>query len=468
MLPDAFRTRMEKLLGGEFPAFLEGYTHPAEAGLRVNTLKIAIADFVNIATAPIEAIPWCPAGFRILEVDRENLRLGRHPYHAAGLYYIQDPSAMAVAEIVNPQPGERVLDLAAAPGGKTTHLAALMEGKGILVANEVHPQRVWTLAENLERWGVRNAVVMNESPQRLENHFGDYFDRVLLDAPCSGEGMFRKNEEALKAWSPELVKSCAARQRELLDTAAGMVRAGGYLAYSTCTFAPEENEQVVEEFLIRNSKQFSLVDIPDRPGFSRGDANWTENGPEDKHYLRRAVRLWHHHGAAEGHFVALFQRDGNQTAKNARYPYPKLPNESRLALTKFIHDSLNEGVKIERVSLQGSYLYEVPEGMPNLEGLRIIHPGWWVGVMKKNRMEPTHALALGLKRTQVRQNIDFGVDEPGLRAYLRGESLPDPGPDGWVLVNIRTENEALSFPIGWGKRSQGVLKNFYPRGLRQN
>jgi 16S rRNA C967 or C1407 C5-methylase (RsmB/RsmF family) len=244
-LPPTFLLRMQKLLGSEYAAFLASYQQTPVTGLRLNTLKLSKAAWETLTPYPLSPVPWCPAGSVIAPTISGPYPIppGKHPYHAAGLYYLQDPSAMGAAELLAPQPGERVLDLAAAPGGKTTHLAALMADEGILVANEIHPQRTWDLAENLERCGVRHAAILNEPPARLAEHFGPFFDRVLLDAPCSGEGMFRKNPIARQEWKPGLVASCALRQAEILAHAASLVRPGGWLAYTTCTFAPEENEE---------------------------------------------------------------------------------------------------------------------------------------------------------------------------------------------------------------------------------
>ena len=221
-IPPAFLERMHSLLGDEFADFLECYNQPPASGLRVNTLKLTPAEFVQLSSLELSPVAWCPAAFHL----PENAQPGKHPQHAAGLYYLQDPSAMLAAETLRPVPGERVLDLAAAPGGKATHLAALLQGQGSLVANEIHPRRVWELAENLERWGAANVTITNETPERLAEAFGAIFDKVLLDAPCSGEGMFRKSEPARQAWSPGLVESCARRQALLLDQARGTGAAG--------------------------------------------------------------------------------------------------------------------------------------------------------------------------------------------------------------------------------------------------
>ena len=237
---------MERLLGGEYPAFLASYAERPSVGLRVNTLKTTPEVFHQIAPFELAPVPWCAAGFTIVGDDIE---AGKHPFHAAGLYYLQDPSAMAVAELLDPQPGERVLDLASAPGGKATHIAAQMQGQGLLVANEIHPKRAWELASNLERWGAANVTITNETPERLAERFEGFFDRVLVDAPCSGEGMMRKGEAARVEWASELIHGCALRQSGILEHAARLVQPGGRLVYSTCTFNPEENEGTVARFL---------------------------------------------------------------------------------------------------------------------------------------------------------------------------------------------------------------------------
>jgi len=265
-IPVAFLERMERLLGGEYPAFLASYDERPSVGLRVNTLKIAPEVFRQIAPFELTPVPWCAAGFTIVEGDVEP---GKHPYHPAGLYYLQDPSAMAVAELLDPQPGERVLDLASAPGGKATHIAAKMQGQGLLVANEIHSKRAWELASNLERWGVANVAITHETPERLAERFEGFFDRVLVDAPCSGEGMMRKGTAARIEWAPELIRGCTFRQADILEHAARLVRPSGWLAYSTCTFNPEENEGTVSHFIAARP-DFELVEPPRQPGFTPG------------------------------------------------------------------------------------------------------------------------------------------------------------------------------------------------------
>lgn len=456
-LPPLFLARMEALLGQEYAAFYASYQQTPHAGLRVNTLKISPAAFAALSPFSLQPLPWSRAAFLLAD---EGPRPGKHPYYAAGLYYVQDPSAMAAAELLQPQPGERVLDLAAAPGGKSTHLASLMQHQGVLVSNEIHSQRVWDLAENLERWGAQNSVVLNETPARLAQHLPAFFDRVLVDAPCSGEGMFRKSDSARRDWSPELVQGCALRQGPILRQAARLVRPGGWLAYATCTFAPEENEGVVAAFL-RQHPHFELVDVACQPGFAPGQPAWL--APPGPAALRRAVRLWPHTGPGEGHFVALLHyRDAAEAPPTAPTMTRTPPGRQVWAwYTEFCQKVLVEMPAADNIHQAGSFLYQTLPGAPELQGLRAIHPGRWLGVIKKNRFEPSHALAMSLPAAAVRHTLDMRADDPDVLAYLRGQTLRRSGPDGWLLVTVD------GYPLGWGKRVAGVIKNHYPRGLRR-
>lgn len=457
-LPPAFLQRMQQLLGDEFKPFLESYQRSPSLGLRINPLKISPQDFLKITPFPLSPVPWCPTGFVVQSPEIHSP--GKHPYHAAGLYYIQEPSAMIVAELLNPQPGERVLDLAAAPGGKTTHLAALMKNEGLLIANEIRLKRIWGLVGNLERWGVRNTVITNESPPRLVNVLEGFFDKVLLDAPCSGEGMFRKDKAARLEWSSEMVHSCAIRQTAILNDAARLVRPGGMLVYSTCTFAPEENEGVIAKFLMEHP-YFELVAPPSSTYTSRGRPEWVDKSldPSLVASLAKTVRLWPHHGIGEGHFVAILQRV-DTGEKRSYQPAPTLKPSLRVMdlFRDFCHNTLKDVTWITNLAQIGERLYQIPAHLPALPGLRIIHPGLWLGSLRKNRFEPSHALSMCLTRDQVRLIIQCDYEE-AIR-YLRGETLHREGEEGWVLVTID------NFPLGWGKRTQGIIKNFYPKALR--
>lgn len=526
-IPEAFLERMAGLLGAEYGAFLASYDAPASVGLRVNTLKISVEAFCALAPFDLTPVPWCPAGCVVKtspptpplrgEGRRSppslagkgvgGLGPGKHPYHAAGLYYLQDLSAMAVAELLDPQPGERVLDLAAAPGGKATHIASLMRGEGLLIANEIHPQRAWELAGNLERWGARNVAVTNETPERLAERFPGFFDRVLVDAPCSGEGMLRKGEAARREWAPALVRGCALRQTGILAHAALLVRPGGRLVYSTCTFNPEENEGTVARFLT-DHPDFALVEPPRQPGFSPGRPEWIGAGADlasgprtadlgagleasaglvvparnrlkprlqpvpsaassatdvlQMSSLSRAVRLWPHLAPGEGHFIAVLERAADGPADPPIKPgMPASPPRAAAAAYRtFCADHLAAAPAAERLALIGSYLYALPAALPDLTGLRCLHPGWWLGTIKKDRFEPSHALALGLRPEDARRVLALPADAPELAAYLRGELFRSPGEDGWTLVCVD------GHPLGWGKRVKGAIKSHYPRGLR--
>jgi 16S rRNA C967 or C1407 C5-methylase (RsmB/RsmF family)/NOL1/NOP2/fmu family ribosome biogenesis protein len=450
---------MQNQLGDEYQDFLASYHHPPDIGLRVNTLKLTADQFEAISPFPLTNIPWVPSGFLV----PPDMRPGKHPYHAAGLYYLQDPSAMAVAELTAPQPGERVLDLAAAPGGKTTHMASLMAGEGLLVANDLHPRRSQVLAKNLERWGAHNVVVLNETPSRLVEKFGAYFDRVIVDAPCSGEGMFRKDPAARSEWMPKLVESCAVRQDAILSDAAKLVRQGGVLSYATCTFAPQENEGTIARFL-DSHPAFELFDPPQFSGFSTGRPDWLNEVSSQSHNLQRTVRLWPHRTVGEGHFIALLQKSDKGQDKAVGQisdpPYD-LPPESRDYFYQFLSETLHWRPNEDHLAQMGSHLYQMPAACPDLRGLKVVHWGWWLGTMKVKRFEPSHALSMGLTSQDFSNVFPLELDNPAVERYLKGEVLSSPGIDGWVLVTLD------GFPMGWGKRVQGRLKTHLPKWLRQ-
>lgn len=462
-LPADFLIRMQQYLGQEFKVFVATYAEPRTQGLRANTLKLAGQTLLNLVPWSLQPVPWTRDGFYFAE----EVRPGRHPYHAAGLYYIQEPSAMAVAAALAPEPGQKVLDLCAAPGGKSTHLAALLRGEGLLVANEIHPGRVKILAENLERWGVKNVVVTNETPEKLARVFSGFFDRILVDAPCSGEGMFRKDPEACNEWSVESVTHCAGRQLEILEQAAGLLKPGGILAYSTCTFAPEENEGVLAKFLCSHP-EFSILKVPGFPGFAPGQPQWVGAGPE----LTGATRLWPHRLKGEGHFLALLlktessgldeQAEKQLARKLSRKPDKQLTTDLKSKLD-YYYSFARENLTVlpqGEFTFYGDNLYLVPPGVPNLGGLKVTRPGWHLGVVKKNRFAPSHALALSLTAGQTKRNTDLPGGAPETLSYLRGEALAIPGDKGWTLVTVD------GYPLGWGKQDGTLLKNHYPKGLR--
>lgn len=429
MLPEAFLQRMEAQLGSEYPAFLESLERPRAVALRFNPMKgeRPVLPFVG---APV---PWEPEGFYY---DPQT-RPGLHVYHEAGVYYLQEASAMAPVALLDPKPGERVCDLCAAPGGKTTQIAGRMLGQGFLMCNEINPKRAKILSRNIERMGVANALVTNEHPETLASRFPGFFDRVLVDAPCSGEGMFRKEEAAVTDWSQETVQMCARRQREILDSAARLVRPGGRLVYSTCTFAPEEDEETVAAFLEAHP-EFAPEPV-EAPWFVPGE--------------NASYRMWPHKLLGEGHFAAVLRKTQGESGEVPACPGEKCPKAWE-SFAKELDITLPEG---KAVSF-GQSLYWAPMELPELNRLKVLRPGLELGTERKGRFEPAHALALWLKTCAVTES--FPPESPEMKAYLHGDVVPS-GEKGWCLV------QAGGYAIGWGKGDGSVLKNHYPKGLRR-
>ena len=429
MLPEAFLQRMEAQLGSEYPAFLESLERPRAVALRFNPMKEE-RPMLPFVGAPV---PWEPEGFYY---DPET-RPGLHVYHEAGVYYLQEASAMAPVALLDPKPGERVCDLCAAPGGKTTQIAGRMLGQGFLVCNEINPKRAKILSRNIERMGVANALVTNEHPEMLASRFPGFFDRVLVDAPCSGEGMFRKEEAAVTDWSQETVQMCARRQREILDSAARLVRPGGRLVYSTCTFAPEEDEETVAAFLEAHP-EFTPEPV-EAPWFVPGE--------------NASYRMWPHKLLGEGHFAAVLRKTQGESGEVPACSGEKCPKAWE-SFAKELDITLPEG---KAVSF-GQSLYWAPMELPELNRLKVLRPGLELGTERKGRFEPAHALALWLKTCAVAES--FPPESPEMKAYLHGDVVPS-GKKGWCLV------QAGGYAIGWGKGDGSVLKNHYPKGLRR-
>lgn len=434
-LPQDFIARMQEDLGEEAGAFLESLKEEAVTSLRVNPLKVpggedAVEHFRKVAPfSTLESVSWEKNGFYYKEPDQP----GKHPMHEAGVYYIQEASAMLPVTLLAPAPGERILDLCAAPGGKTTQIAAAMEDQGLLVTNEVNGERARILAENVERMGIGNALVLNESVQHLSAAFPSCFDRILVDAPCSGEGMFRKNALACDEWSLAATAECALRQREILDHASVMLRPGGRLVYSTCTFAKAEDEECMDRFLDEHP-EFTLV---------------------SRH------RIWPHKERGEGHFAAVLVKSGD--AQPAPFRKDKLTSVTDKKLESF-REFWEGNVRLpmpEQVLLFGDQVYRTPAEMPSLHGLKVLRGGLHLGTLKKNRFEPSHALGLYLKPEDAVHVADLTDRENELTAYLNGMTLNLEGDKGWYLVVCN------GYSFGWGKLAGSVLKNHYPIGLRK-
>ena len=429
MLPEAFLLRIQQQLGEEYEDFLKSLERPRAVALRFNPLKGRRPDLPFVK----EPVPWEPEGFYY----DPDARPGLHVYHEAGVYYLQEASAMAPVFLLDPQPGEKICDLCAAPGGKTTQIAGRMQGEGFLLCNEINPKRAKILSRNMERMAVANALVTNEHPANLAKKYPGFFDRVLVDAPCSGEGMFRKEEAAVTDWSQETVEMCARRQEEILDAAAQLVRDGGLLVYSTCTFAPEEDELAVEAFLQRHP-EFAPEAV---------EAPWFEPGPNG------SFRLWPHKLLGEGHFAAVLRKMGMEA------PERDLPAGERLPKlwTEFARE-LGIRLPAGKAVLFGDTLWWAPEGMPDIRRMKVLRPGLELGVLKKDRFEPAHALALWL--TECKRSVTLDPEGQEIKAYMHGETIPGTE-KGWTLIKCG------AYPMGWAKGDGRVLKNHYPKGLRR-
>lgn len=431
MLPEKFLARMQQQLGDEYDEYLRSLQRPRAVALRFNPLKgdIPALPFVG------EPVPWEPMGYYY---DPDS-RPGLHPYHEAGVYYLQEASAMASAALLEPQPGEIILDLCAAPGGKSTQIAGRMQGKGLLVSNEINQKRAKVLSRNIERLGIANTVVTNESPAALADRFPGFFHRIMVDAPCSGEGMFRKEEAAITDWSEENVEMCARRQAEILDCAAAMLRPGGRLVYSTCTFAPQEDEEAVEAFLARHP-EFETESV---------NAPWFQESRPGMY------RLWPHKLLGEGHFAAVLRKmDCREETADVNPDKPMPLPKAFLTFAKELDIALPDGQAVTF----GDTLYWMPPQMPALHRLRVLRPGLELGALKKDRFEPAHALALWLKHCK--NEISLSPESKELAAYLHGEAIPC-AVRGWCLV------KAGDYSLGWGKGDGNQLKNHYPKGLRK-
>lgn len=447
-LPIEFINKYQQLLGDEAECFFSALQKNSLNGYRINPLKLD--HVVNQDYLANQKIDYCETGY-FGQVD------GKSIDHTAGYVYSQEPSAMYVGEVVDAHPGERVLDLCAAPGGKSTYLVGKMNNKGLLVSNEIFKKRAKILAENLERWGATNTVITNESPDRLVSKFTSFFDRILVDAPCSGEGMFRKDPDAVNYWNLDYPNECAKRQREILTAAVKMLRPGGTLIYSTCTFAPEEDEQIIA-WLLNNYPALSVAPIKKYTGMDAGRPDWADNNPE----LAKTVRLFPQHIKGEGHFIARLTLAENSeivsqsqsslaTAKITKAQAELLTDFVRTAMTRFDYN---------RLLTFGDQLYAIPDGMPNFDKLSVVRPGLHLGTFKKNRFEPAFALALTLTARDVKNKIEITNEQ--WRAYVHGDtiSLEHEMQKGWYLLICQGHS------ICFGKVVNRIVKNFYPKGLR--
>ena len=449
-LPEDFCRKMKNLLADEYDEFIKGYDNENYYSLRVNTLKADRDEFVSANTFGLEAVDWCDTGYYY----NNETRPGRHRYHHAGVYYIQEASAMAPVAAAGIQPGDKVLDLCAAPGGKSTQAACTLGGSGLLVSNEIVPSRAKILSGNIERMGIKNAVVLNESPADLERYFPAFFDKIIVDAPCSGEGMFRKDDTAIKEWSRQQVEVCANRQSLILESAHKMLAPGGKIVYSTCTFAPEENEMMVAQF-IEKHPEYRIVKPDVHKYFSPGRPQWADGN----YALADTMRLFPHKLKGEGHYVAVMEKTEGDTA---RVKLAKTVNDKKVLEEwyKFTKATL-KGIEFGNFYLFGSTLYSLPENTPDFSKLKVLRAGLQLGEIKKGRFEPSHSLAMALKPENVKECENMELTDERVEKYLTGNEITTENDTrGWRLVAID------GYSAGWGKCDGNVIKNHYPKGLR--
>lgn len=443
-LPKEFMERMEKLLKNEYGDYLASYTKEHFKGIRVNTLKISVDDFLKISPFKLEKVNWSEEGFYLNEDDT---RPGKHPYYHCGLYYIQEPSAMIPVEVLEPKPGEKILDISAAPGGKATQIGAKLKGQGLLVANDISPKRVKALTKNVEVFGIKNCIITNDTPENIANNFKSYFDKILVDAPCSGEGMFRKDTNAIKNWNQFSVEQCCTMQRNILRWVPSMLKPDGKLVYSTCTFSPEENEGTIEWFL-KEFPEFELVEINKIDELDRGRPEWIGGIKE----LRKTRRAWPHKIKGEGHFIALFKKVDGEEEKLKSFE-KKIGNiESFLEFSK---EYLNYQIDTENIHTKGNKLFLIPGKLPDLTGIRTANLGVFLGEVNRNRFKPSQALAMILRKDKVKNTLNLDSENIESIKYLKGETIITNGEKGWRLVCID------EYPVGWGKQTNSFLKNYY-------
>ncbi|MBK5251561.1 MAG: RsmB/NOP family class I SAM-dependent RNA methyltransferase [Peptostreptococcaceae bacterium] len=452
-LPDKFRVRIKNDLKSEYEDFIKTYNEEPLHGIRINTKKITRDEFLRICPFELETIPWDDNGFIY---DAEKCKPSKHPLYHAGLYYIQEPSAMAPANILKPKPGNVVLDLCAAPGGKSVQLSAMMKDSGLLVCNDINPKRVRALIRNMEWFGIRNVIILNEDPIKIAGRWKSAFDCILVDAPCSGEGMFRRDSKAVESWGKYEGDMCTDVQREIICAAGRMLKKDGKMAYSTCTFGRIENEEIVSEF-VNKSDEFEMGTIP---------ATWnisdelTCDGNADASGFGR---IWPHRHRGEGHFMASIYCRKNDEPKMTTRENGKVPcgKSSMEAVMSFVEENITGFEEsIERIVFFENKVYVRPEKSLNLSGLKYVRNGWYIGEVNNGRFIPSQSLAMGLEKRQVLNTIDLDMENPDVLKYLKGETLGTKCCKGWHLVCVE------GYPLGWGKGQGGSLKNMYNKHWR--
>ena len=469
-LPQSFLDSMKEILGEDYEAFLAGFDGQRQYGLRVNTLKMNLEEFERIAPFHLKKVPWISNGYFYEAEDAP----AKHPFYSAGLYYLQEPSAMTPASRLKVQPGERVLDLCAAPGGKATELGAALQGEGLLVANDINTARARALLRNLELFGISNSFVTNEPPHVLAERFPEFFHKIMVDAPCSGEGMFRKHPAVVDSWQEKGPEYFSKLQREIIVQAADMLLPGGMMFYSTCTFSPLENEKTITH-LLKERPDMEVIPMEDYEGFAEGLTSYRGEVFDESCKLCR--RIWPHKMSGEGHFMALLhkksgtQQQVQQTVSQSSIWWEKCKglNKEQKAAAEDFFSHVNIAYDGKRIDVRGDNLYYLPAPKYDGRGLHFLRNGLFMGEFKKKRFEPSQPFALALHAQDFDQVLDFPADDERLSRYLRGETLDvsdliagEKKRKGWQLVMV------AGHPLGFGKLVNNNLKNKYPAGWRKN
>lgn len=469
-LPQSFLDSMKEILEEDYEAFLAGFDGQRQYGLRVNTLKMNLEEFERIAPFHLKKVPWISNGYFYEAEDVP----AKHPFYSAGLYYLQEPSAMTPASRLKVQPGERVLDLCAAPGGKATELGAALQGEGLLVANDINTARARALLRNLELFGISNSFVTNEPPHVLAERFPEFFHKIMVDAPCSGEGMFRKNPAVVDSWQEKGPEYFSKLQREIIVQAADMLLPGGMMFYSTCTFSPLENEKTITH-LLKERPDMEVIPMEDYEGFAEGLTSYRGEVFDESCKLCR--RIWPHKMPGEGHFMALLhkkngtQQQVQQTVSQSSIWWEKCKglNKEQKAAAEDFFSHVNIAYDEKRIDVRGDNLYYLPAPKYDGRGLHFLRNGLFMGEFKKKRFEPSQPFALALHAQDFDQVLDFPADDERLSRYLRGETLDvsdliagEKKRKGWQLVMV------AGHPLGFGKLVNNNLKNKYPAGWRKN
>ncbi len=444
LLPTAYQRRMRALLADDYDAYIASLQQPVRVALRVNTRKVDVGHFLEIFDRDLQPVTWTRDGFYVAD-SRD---LGLHPYYHAGLFYIQEASAMAPVATMQLAPDAVVLDLCAAPGGKAIQISNALSSDGLVVVNDISASRLKIAVHHIERMGIKNAFVVAENIDRLVEKKINGFDHILVDAPCSGEGMFRKDNKLIDHWRSDSAEQYAAIQIDLTKKACQLLNENGELTYSTCTFSPFENECVIAE-LLNSGLSMSMVAL-DQPQFHSGIA--CQEAPETVN----CARLYPHLLKGEGHFLARLKRSVGQS----NCPQINQPNRAPAPLQDFMENVLTKSITGHFQTI-GNQVYLLPKKSFDFSGLRVLRSGWLLGKLKADRFEPTHSFAMGLAAEQVKQTIHLKLTDNAVIKYLKCESIAvDSCLKGWCLVVVD------GFPLGWGKADRGKLKNKYPPHLR--